>query len=1711
MRKIYILSLIIWILFNASILSQINSIKPYVNQVTYALETTEITWSSENIVGGITIKLSTDGGATYPFVLIENTPNDGSEPVTLPDINTRFCKVKIESYDNPTLFDETKGNFVITGRDLFTLKYYFPKGANKTAIGDINQDGITDLAVGYSTEDNSYVTIYSFNSTTQMFDSLQSIAYGYPQRIYPLIGDADSDGNNELIVTTDNGDAGGYVKIYRYSGSNVWTEVWSNMFITVRREHGVNIGEVDNDGQNEISIGVTWGVWWGQKSVHILEYMGNDNWQSSVALTGNDINTTFISDCDNDGLKDLLVGTGNWDWYDWRIYKWNGSTYFLNTFSQPLGLVGAISGDTDNDGLNEIVTSSEINNYYGGGPVGENNLKIFKWDGVSYTNEWSWNSGYSTTNPAIGNLSGNKNQIAAFSGSWAATVQADSRLHIFEKSVDSYQQIWQSDLFSDQYNGDCTIGNVDNVQGNELVFTHNVDGVFIYGSENISQSNPVLSWTGEVGFELDGVNPNEGSTSSIFTFRVKYSDADGDAPQSWFPKVHIKKSGVEITSSPFTMSEVNTDPFTTGRIYTFDINTLIAGNDYSYYFDAFDANGTPAIGEATIEQVAPIVSQALFSETSIFLPAIYNSSVAWGDYDNDDELDILLTGNGISNIYENLGNDIFTEALVSTLYPTYNASSAWGDYDNDGDLDLIINGLVYKNESPNIYIPIANLSNMAIGSIAWGDYDNDGDLDILLAGNDAALGTITKIFKNDGNDNFIDQTTLNLVGVENCSVAWGDYNNDDNLDFVISGYKGGGFIGENYVTIIYRNNGNNTFTEQTSIILDGVRRSSVAWGDYDNDSYLDILLSGATETDFITKIYHNNGNGSFNYVNTATLVGVSRGSVAWGDYNNDGYLDVLVAGFTTQAVRVTKIYKNNLDNTFSEQSQVFPGVYFGSLAWGDYDNDGDLDILLTGELGGNNGVSKVFKNNNQIPNTLPSSPTNLTSTVNGQTVTFNWNKSTDAETPQNGLTYNLVVSTTPGGVDIVSPMSDRTTGYRRVINMGNTNHNNSWIIKGLEPGTYYWSVQAIDNAFAGSAFAEEHSFTIAAPLTNHFNPIWTGNPYVPMNIYITSATIDGADLISADEIGVFDGENCVGSIVLSNPIPPAGFISILAATDDPTTTEVDGFVPGHTITYRLWENGNSREITRVNPTYTLGDGTFSSQGSALLSLAGIYTITQNVALNSGWNILSLATTPDNPNMLQLLNPLITAGTLIKVQDERGFAVEQLPVIGWINNIGDWLATEGYYMRVNGSSILNVEGVPVALPLSIPLTNGWNIIGYPVLTEQNALTVLNPLISANQLIKVQNEAGQAIEQLPVIGWINNIGNFKSGEGYYLKVNTNTSLTLTDPGDTPVKLLAVNEEEVKQKNISLNKPNADHFVPIYSSPYLPMNIYVTAVSLSGGGTLAAGDEIGIFDGNNCVGSITLTGPIGSFVSIIASTDDPSASGTDGFTPGHTISYRFWLSSTLTEITTYNVEYTVGDGTFASQGTAVVSFESVLPVELTSFTANVNKAQVDLNWQTATEINNYGFEIERKTESDWKNIGFVNGNGNSNSPKQYSFTDNSLIGGNKFQYRLKQIDNDGQFEYSDIVEVEVAPNEYVLYQNYPNPFNPVSKVRFAIPVSGRVSMKLYNAVGEEVMEIINQDYGAGHYEVEINSSNLASGIYFYKIVTNNFTAVKKLIIMK
>lgn len=205
---------------------------------------------------------------------------------------------------------------------------------------------------------------------------------------------------------------------------------------------------------------------------------------------------------------------------------------------------------------------------------------------------------------------------------------------------------------------------------------------------------------------------------------------------------------------------------------------------------------------------------------------------------------------------------------------------------------------------------------------------------------------------------------------------------------------------------------------------------------------------------------------------------------------------------------------------------------------------------------------------------------------------------------------------------------------------------------------------------------------------------------------------------------------------------------------------------------------------------------------------------------------------------------------------------------------------------------------------------------------------------------------------------------------------------------------------------------------------------------------------------------------------------------------------------------------NGTYTGDGTKC---NRPLPVELSQFTANISGGAVRLNWKTETEVNNFGFEIERQvgslqsTVSAFEKIGFINGSGNSNSPKEYSFADKNPTGGSKFQYRLKQIDNDGQFEYSDIVEVEIIPIKFELSQNFPNPFNPSTTIRFSLPVQTQLKINIYNMLGELVKTLSEGIYEAGYYSIKFDAAGLSSGTYIYRLESNNFTETKKMILLR
>jgi hypothetical protein len=213
-------------------------------------------------------------------------------------------------------------------------------------------------------------------------------------------------------------------------------------------------------------------------------------------------------------------------------------------------------------------------------------------------------------------------------------------------------------------------------------------------------------------------------------------------------------------------------------------------------------------------------------------------------------------------------------------------------------------------------------------------------------------------------------------------------------------------------------------------------------------------------------------------------------------------------------------------------------------------------------------------------------------------------------------------------------------------------------------------------------------------------------------------------------------------------------------------------------------------------------------------------------------------------------------------------------------------------------------------------------------------------------------------------------------------------------------------------------------------------------------------------------------------------------------------------------YTVTITNPDGQSATSATTILQIDSNLPVELSSFTAKVLKSGgIKLDWRTETEVSNYGFEILRSSQDDnWQVLGFVEGHGNSNSPKDYSFTDNVMSG--KYSYRLKQIDTDGSFEYSNIIVVDAGsiPGEFVLEQNYPNPFNPTTKIKFALSETQSAKLVIFDILGNEVAVPFEGTVEGGKlYEAEFSGVTLSSGIYFYRLETVSRVENRKMLLVK
>jgi len=515
-------------------------------------------------------------------------------------------------------------------------------------------------------------------------------------------------------------------------------------------------------------------------------------------------------------------------------------------------------------------------------------------------------------------------------------------------------------------------------------------------------------------------------------------------------------------------------------------------------------------------------------------------TTAPADYDNDGDLDIAVLGYYVVYnvsvedrlvLLRNEGSADSVRWDFSYIdLPFNNLSSgssdmAWGDYDNDTDLDLVVGTdgqtVLYRNESGNLVITDIEFpgywedndqADFDLRSITWADYDNDGDQDLIIPSvfDQTNYTYRTALIRNDGPDTTV---TNGWIFTETDSVfsptihaqtSWADFDGDQDLDLLlinVAPLTDEGFIKR------YRNDGDGNFVEDNILGILSVEHGEAQWGDYDGDGDLDILVAGnikeldSTYTAMALRIYRND-NETYTPIDVINCIPCEGWydltAATWADYDSDGDMDILLAGTYNPGSQIdgrARIYTNDGGFFTADTANTLPaprasGSRGGTFSWFDLDGDGDLDYFIAGQyfVPGGNGLVEaqmhVYRNDVVELNEAPTIPTGLTATVQIENnVVFSWIPSSDDHTPTPAITYDLVIVRTGTHVPIGKGNESENPILTRLPEPGNISAVNEWVINGLEDGIYQWRLRAVDAAYVGSEMATGE-FTIGVVLHN---------------------------------------------------------------------------------------------------------------------------------------------------------------------------------------------------------------------------------------------------------------------------------------------------------------------------------------------------------------------------------------------------------------------------------------------------------------------------------------------------------------------------------------------------------------------------------------------------------------------------------------------------
>lgn len=969
-----------------------------------------------------------------------------------------------------------KNKFIEDGKLVFeniTNAKFFKEYFNTTGAswGDYNNDGFADLFVSSNSDDNifykningSFYKIDEYNFLTRA----QTEGYGNGSWV-----DFDNDGYLDLFL----GYGAKNSELYRNNGDSTFVEVFENQLSSNNTETGSLWSDLNNDNKQDLLI--------------FNSYFKNtgDGFENNnlYLIENNDYPTSFSSaDFDNDGDIDVFVTKEDWSGrknVSPMIYENINNELFQEITDSAIALYKANSygnswGDYDNDGdIDLFVCYGEEENALWKNLLQETGQKTFE------------RNSFGTIGEHFGNSFGCSNSDINFDGSLD--------LFIANRNKFAGDNMGYNYILKNIPNGNSWINiKCRGTASNSLAIGSKVKVKAKINGKDCWQLREINSISGYASQNSYNVHFGLGDASTIDSLIIIWSSG-----YVW------DTTNVQVNQF-LTITEEG----------IFKINATVNNENFGL------VNGTGLYNKDSL-----VVLKAKPFGGSYFVNWIENGTVV----STDTVYSFIATSP--RTLVANF-KSYFDEITEVTLIGTESGVLKWVDFDADGDLDISIMGhkypdylfKLYRNKGDEAFEVVSelNIPGLFAANFAWNDIDGDNLIDLLIMGATESSEYISKLYKNLGNGQFEKITEAELPGVYNGKCSLEDLNKDGLPDVILQGFDISGFP----KLFIYQNLGKGIFQKVNHNIADSIYVANYVCEDLNKDGYLDILINTYDNSPSL-RTYYNKGNFCFQRFDNNGIVSKSTTSIVVRDFNNDGKMDLVSSGYDKLNNVSTKvfynqndslfiddtsailpyismggltscdvdnngwtdivisdyyldkapIYSNNGDSSFTVNSSL-PKIDRGKISWGDYDNDGRIDAVLSRQIDGGY-ITKMYRQSVGKINSKPNSISSLTTTLNLNTVILNWDKTTDAETPQDGLSYNLYIYNVDSSKYVISPNAkvdgESNNGERFIAELGNVRYNSNGFVINLPKGNYKWSVQAIDGALEGGPFAVAQTFSV---------------------------------------------------------------------------------------------------------------------------------------------------------------------------------------------------------------------------------------------------------------------------------------------------------------------------------------------------------------------------------------------------------------------------------------------------------------------------------------------------------------------------------------------------------------------------------------------------------------------------------------------------------